>query len=102
MSRITERGGFLDDDGVEHGFLPEEPPASPPHEFHVAGKVYDVDPEQCAAWYRAQGKTLPDKVRLALPDGGHEEHDWVGYGRRFKEIVAAVARGETVGQASQG
>jgi hypothetical protein len=94
VSRITPQGGFLDDDGFEHGFLPPEPPASPPHEFHVGGRVYDVDPAECAAYYTAQGKELPSEVVFALPDGGTETHDWIGYGRRFKQLVEATRKGE--------
>ena len=93
---ITESGGFLDPDGFEHGLLPEEPPASPPNHFvDHAGRVHQVDPEQCAAYYRRQGKTLPAEVTLHLPDGTSEVHDWVGYGRRFREGHQAVGSGRT-------
>lgn len=91
---ITENGGFLDPDGFEHGLLPEEPPASPPHHFvDGAGRVHDVDPEQCAAYYRRQGKVLPERVTLYRPDGVAEELSWVDYGRQFRAIAAAVAAG---------
>jgi hypothetical protein len=92
---VTESGGFLDPDGLEHGLLPEEPPASPPNHFvdHV-GRVHEVDPEQCAAYYRRQGKVLPDAVLLHRPDGATEELSWVEYGLQFRAIAQAVAAGQ--------
>lgn len=99
---IVETGEFETDDGRIHGFLPSEPPESPPNNFHWDGKTYDVDPEQCAAYYRGQGKALPEKVTLYLPDGTSEEHDWVGYGRRFREIAQAVAAGKPIPPHSPG
>jgi|SRR5579859_1044528 len=89
-----ETGSFITDDGQVHGFLPPDPPESPPNTFHAevrtdegwVQKTYEVDPEQCAAYYRAQGKTLPASVILHLPDGTSETHDWVGYGKRFREF----------------
>jgi hypothetical protein len=92
---ITENGGFLDPDGFEHGLLPEEPPASPPNHFvDGAGRVHDVDPEQCAAYYRRQGKVLPESVTLYRPDGTSEKLSWVDYGHQFRAIAQAVAAGQ--------
>jgi hypothetical protein len=91
---ITANGGFLDPDGFEHGLLPEEPPASPPHHFvDHQGRVHDVDPVQCAAYYLQRGKTLPESVTLYRTDGIAEELSWVDYGHQFRAIARAVAAG---------
>jgi hypothetical protein len=80
---ITERGTFLVN-GVEHGLLPPEPPESPPNTFHDGDQLYEIDPDQCAAYYLSQGKVLPSAVPLALPDGTTETHGWAEYGHRFR------------------
>ena len=94
--RITENGEAELPDGSVHGLLPEEPPESPPHNFSADGATYHVDPDQCAAYYRRQGKELPAQVPLHLPDGSRETHTWAGYGHRFREVAQAIAAGQPV------
>jgi len=92
---VTERGTLQCPCGREHGFLPEEPPESPPNTFHChhSGRTYEVDPDQCAAAYRHLGKELPSVVELALPDGTSEQHPWAGYGHRFRSYHKARVAG---------